>query len=136
MPPIPAPICSIGGEIIEVEFREATGPCPPRIMPCIEYPERFVLNLLIKEVKTIEENENSKITCKEYYILNEESEAYIFTETIIEKEDLKIGKYIQGETGDLQINHLKEYSMVQETRKDTLLDLLRIWLSPFFNFWR
>ncbi len=86
MPPIPAPICSIGGEIIEVEFREATGPCPPRIMRCIEYPERFVLNLLIKEIKTIEENENSKITCKEYYILNEESEVYIFAETIIEKE--------------------------------------------------
>ncbi len=119
--PIPNPTCFIEGKIVDVNFAEAEDHSLYRYddkgeiiahAPGPQYPDRFVLDILVDQVELVSEID-SLTTCNELYPIEKEVEIYIPTKDVTDENDLKTGNLIKGEVlKPFAHAYFREYSIL------------------------
>jgi|GEM_PF-3143537 len=105
--PVSRPICLVQGKIMNIDFAEAEDHSSyvydeeGNIIiqaPGPQYPDRFVLDILIDNVVFVAWNGVDDLTtCESLYPIGEESKIYIPKESVTDENNLKTSNLISGE---------------------------------------
>lgn len=131
-PPAPAPKCYIKGVIQSIEFKNAynescltncdatrlNGSCCPTDME-LYHPDRYILNITIKEVSYIEGTTEFS-TCEKLFPVGEEKVILINKADLNEGDIFQINQKIEGQTPPYWgANYLESYTLKEPINSDT-----------------
>ncbi len=109
--PMHLPDCFVRGKILNVTFHEAVDLSKPNL-PGPSFPDRLVLDLLIREADLIGEWDYEYDTCEELYPIDEEIQIYIAEKDIIDDQKIKEGEVIDGKVVNYFGPFFAEFSVV------------------------